>query len=277
MQPLQHEIIYSNLGLPFKAFTFHSNDSKRTIPQHWHNHIEILFCLSGNLKLIINAKPYLLCTNNAFVINSNIIHASNSPVNNWILCIQLPYSWISTLTENQYNKNFIFQSKINNCDKITFYMKTIALIVDNSNLTIIDKINLRAQILLLIKCLVSNFSRPVKLKNIKNDDAEFANLVIRFVEEHFQENISLSTISKHFGYTSEYCSRLIKKSLGNNFKDFLNSVRLNNAYNLLTRSNKSINEISYESGFQDYRNFYNYFKKIYGVSPSIYRANNIKN
>ena len=60
-----------------------------------------------------------------------------------------------------------------------------------------------------------------------------------------------------------------------NFCDYINSLRLVDAVNMLGNENASITEIAYASGFSTLRTFNRAFLKYYGVTPSEYKR--IKN
>ncbi len=68
-------------------------------------------------------------------------------------------------------------------------------------------------------------------------------------------------------------SRLIKKSTGKSFKEFLIEVRLGSATRQLIESNKNITEICYDCGFNNISNFNRIFKKYRNSTPSEFRLN----
>jgi len=79
-------------------------------------------------------------------------------------------------------------------------------------------------------------------------------LVIQHVLDHV--NMSRATFSRHF-----------QKVLGLSFTQFLQSIRLEKARNLLVSSDKSITEIAFESGFSNLSHFNKIFKKRWSMSP----------
>ena len=91
MHHISHEYIQNNPQLPFKLFSFHAHNLARVIPLHWHQSTEILYCESGELQVTVKNQSYLLKKNDFIVINPYEIHTSKSPIENHILCIQLPF------------------------------------------------------------------------------------------------------------------------------------------------------------------------------------------
>lgn len=276
MENPQHELIQSNYGLPFKSFTFRGIDSDKKIPLHWHNHIELLFCLEGSLSVVVSGHTFLLHENSVILINSNTIHASYSPTMNHVLCIQFPLAWLRTQIGQGYGQKWLI--KLNSSNEITAYdqplidkLLKITAVTERQNLNVMEKLELHGQIFLLLKMLMS-YTIPVT-KNTTEDPAFlFGTEMVSYINVHFQNKLSLQDVSHHFGYSSEYYSRSFKKILGINFKELLTSIRLNYAYDKIINSNDTLEEIALAAGFSTYRNMYNSFVKSYHTTPSQLRA-----
>lgn len=93
-----------------------------------------------------------------------------------------------------------------------------------------------------------------------------------FVAEYFSREISLSYLARLYFLNPQYLSRLFKKETGTNFTDFVNTVRINNAKELLLNTNDDILEISAKVGFSNVTYFNRLFKKMTGVTPKAFRA-----
>ena len=75
--------------------------------------------------------------------------------------------------------------------------------------------------------------------------------IIQFLEEHYQEKISLQEIAKHWNYSSSYTSQLFKEYVGINFYDYLTRIRLRQATRMLSETDMRVLDIASENGFQD--------------------------
>ena len=53
--------------------------------------------------------------------------------------------------------------------------------------------------------------------------------VLRCINEHFTEDISLASVAQEIGYTKEYCSKIFRDIVGVRFRDYLNLLRLRKA------------------------------------------------
>jgi two-component system response regulator YesN len=95
--------------------------------------------------------------------------------------------------------------------------------------------------------------------------------IIDYMDASFTEDISLSTLSRHFNISVGYLSALIKKETGTAYSDYVVAKRLNMAKELLGNAQLSIQEIVERVGYKDYFHFNKLFKKHFGITPSKYR------
>ncbi len=96
--------------------------------------------------------------------------------------------------------------------------------------------------------------------------------LISYIYDHYR-TVTLNELAEHFHFTTAYCSRLIKKHTGRNFKDLLKDIRLRKAKNMLLTTNAKISDISCRLGYENKESFNRLFKQHYGISPGAYREN----
>ncbi|RAV19670.1 response regulator [Paenibacillus contaminans] len=100
--------------------------------------------------------------------------------------------------------------------------------------------------------------------------------VDQYLEDHYQEEITLVSLSKALHINHSYLCRLIKKETGINFRDMLWRIRIEKAKQLLANSFMKTTNIAYEVGFKDSSHFSQLFKRMTGMSPKDYREANAK-
>ena len=117
-------------------------------------------------------------------------------------------------------------------------------------------------------------SYPLTKRAQKNEREEFIKLLLLYMHEHYLENITLAKVAKDLGYSVDYCSRIIKKYIGRDFRDYINMLRIRKAQALML--DKSLNmttlEILYKCGFQSAATFYR-AKKRFENEPKIIDSN----
>lgn len=93
----------------------------------------------------------------------------------------------------------------------------------------------------------------------------------RYLENHYQENISLKMLEDEFYFNASYISRIFKIKTGENYSDYLLKLRIDRAKELLESSNYSIRQISEMVGFSSSKYFSKVFKDMEGRQPVSYR------
>lgn len=104
-----------------------------------------------------------------------------------------------------------------------------------------------------------------------NESAPTVRLIKRYIEEHYQEDISLGTAAAIVNISPVYLSRLFKKNEGINFLDYLNQYRILVAKDLLKNPKCNVIEVAEKSGFNNTKYFSKIFKKNVGITPSEYK------
>lgn len=92
-----------------------------------------------------------------------------------------------------------------------------------------------------------------------------------YIDLNYNENITLTSISKSFVISPGYLSVLFNDYIGQNFIDYLSNLRIQKAKSLLKNSDLLIYEIAEKVGYRDAYYFSTAFKKIVGINPTEYR------
>jgi two-component system response regulator YesN len=95
----------------------------------------------------------------------------------------------------------------------------------------------------------------------------------QYIDRHYRdEELTLRTAADAVGLSAPYLSAVFKRETGQNFSEYLTSVRIQHAKDLLCCTSKLICEVSYEVGFRDYRYFSQIFKKHTGQTPREFQS-----
>lgn len=277
---ISHEIINPTTDLEVKLFEFNAENEDRYFPPHWHGSVEVLFCLEGKLNIWLGSvkEHRQLKAGDIILINSNIVHSTQSPCSNHIFVLQIPLSFIQKLTKEEYNVSWMFnldtlKNQKKNDQSLREILTRLTQIFKSQELS--QQLLTKSELYNLLSLLVSEYRQIISVAPKINKMATQTKMaeIMRYIQEHYKEDISLTHISECFNYSTSYFSKLFKKYVGINFTDYLTSIRLNHAQNLLINSDWSIVDIAIESGFNNTRTFYNAFTHFYKVSPSDYRKN----
>lgn len=92
------------------------------------------------------------------------------------------------------------------------------------------------------------------------------------VKNYQEETLSLSDVADQVGLSSSHFSTTFKQETGKSFVEFLTSVRMDKAKEMLCFTDMKASQISYEVGYKDPHYFSYLFKKTQGCTPSEYRS-----
>jgi len=93
----------------------------------------------------------------------------------------------------------------------------------------------------------------------------------KYIDEHYMDDLSLDYMSEKFNLNANYFSTFFKNNTGVKFTDYLQSIRMNKAKELLERTDLRIYEIAEKVGYHDVKYFIKVFKKEFNTSPDEYR------
>lgn len=102
-------------------------------------------------------------------------------------------------------------------------------------------------------------------------EANRLNNIYQYILTHFSRQLTLEEIAKIAHLTPNGFCRYFKSRIKKPFSKFLLEVRIGHACKLLAESEKSVAEICYESGFNNFSNFNRHFKTIAGRTPLNHR------
>lgn len=231
---------------------------------HFHKNYELIYVLDGQVELTLNGTKYCINKNTFALLFPNEFHALHTPLCSyvWIGVFSADFvSEFAALTEGKHAetplfycessiKQFLMKYLIHEYTPDTFLLKSLLYAACREFLN---------QVLL---------TTGPKEKN-------FIYEIISYVSEKYQENISLISLAEYYGYEYHYLSRQFHSLFHMNFKDFLNTYRLEHARNLLLHSEKNITEVALCSGFQTMRTFNRVFLQQTGMTPTEFRNSHL--
>lgn len=101
-------------------------------------------------------------------------------------------------------------------------------------------------------------------------------IIRSYIHDHFCRKLTLGEIADHVGLTPQYLSVFYKRETGQSVVDFITTLRIDRAMELLRESQLPIGEIARSVGYDDANYFGRVFRRLTGTSPRAYRDNHTK-
>lgn len=95
----------------------------------------------------------------------------------------------------------------------------------------------------------------------------------KYIYDHLGEELTVGMVAQVASMSESYFSHVFKKEVGQSFTNYVNSVRINKAKELLLHSDLKVNEIAAQVGLENANYFSTLFKKMTGMSPNQFRGN----
>jgi len=95
--------------------------------------------------------------------------------------------------------------------------------------------------------------------------------IVLYIDQHYQNRMPVEFISSLFNMSPDNFSRKFSKELGMSFREYLKTIRLQQAHYLLHNTSLSIEEIAFRVGFSDPSLFSRMYYAKYMIRPSICR------
>lgn len=99
---------------------------------------------------------------------------------------------------------------------------------------------------------------------------------IRYIHDHYQNDLSLNEIGDKIGITPSYLSRLFKEEIGMSFVEYLNDFRVQIAKKYIINGESTIKNLYKKVGFNSYNYFFKVFKELTGYTPLDYAKHHSK-
>lgn len=247
---------------------------------HWHDDIEFVVILSGNMDYNVNGEILSLQEGEGLFVNSRQFHYGFSAKHQEcvFICILLhPILLCSTQYIRQKyvlpvttNAAIPYHKFSNNCiweKQVLDYLLEIYACRDT------DTMELKAQSLFgnLWAELYTHLDAKKSISSVQNHHLTSLQSMISFIQGHYKEKISLAEICKKGNVGKTTCSTIFMKYTNQTPIEYLTDYRLRKSIDLMFSTDMTFSEISYEIGFSGASYFTETFRKRFGCSPGEYR------
>lgn len=258
---------------------------------HEHDFLELAYVLEGKAEHTVNDITMTISRGDYFIIDYGTKHKYN-PIDRSTLrimnCMFSPMVIDPSLKNCRRFKELINHYLINFDSTILNSNPTSHLYQDNSGeiLKLLNRMNreyvakkigyqevMRGQ---FIELLI-NIIRNITVVDTDVFDNNIVQYIIKHVQKHYSEKLSLNKIAEKYNYSLANASRIFKEKTGLSFQDYVQSVRIKESCRLLSNTTYSIPEIAQSVGYGDTKFFNQLFKRHLGLTPRDYRKSHSQN
>ncbi len=127
-----------------------------------------------------------------------------------------------------------------------------------------------------MQMVLAGISKKLSENNPREADSagtenEGFNRLVQYIDEHFEDRISLDMLAKKFGFSKNYICELFSRHYNTSLIRYLTDIRMMKAAEMLKDKKRQIKDISISCGYQNTAYFYRVFKAYYGMTVKEYR------
>lgn len=246
---------------------------------HWHEDLQFIYVLDGEIEIKTLDTSVRLDKGSGIFINKNVIHLVKESYfchyNSFIFpdyFLKFYFgspaaAFVERITGKEELPVCCFTKGMDWCKPVLSVLSRLAGLENR-------KTEFYAyEVLCLLSTLWLEMCRNIRLPDKTADTAMGARMqkFLRYISEHYGEEISLASLAKSANVSKSECLRCFKASMQTTPYKYLTEYRLSKAVELLEHSDEPIGIIADSVGFRQTSHFGKCFKEKTGFSPRDYR------
>ncbi len=267
---------------------FHYKDAKfEGVPVHQHDFYEVYYFISGNVEYNVEGKSYHLKKGDILLINPLELHQprigpDQSDYERIVLWVDKNYlaslcSNETSLTRCFDNTNPTHSNLLRLSRKQQDYLsgRLMELLEESAYENYGSDLACKASLIrLLLELNRISLSRKSTEESNKAD-SPLVSEVVEYINEHYCEKLSLSTVAERFFVSKYHLSHIFNSVVGTSLHRYITLKRLIHAKQMLSSGIRPTTTAQ-NCGFNDYAGFYRAFVSEFGVTPKEYQEKAVK-
>lgn len=249
---------------------------------HWHKEWQWLYMIDGNASITVDGSRYKLSAGESVFINSGQLHSgiTKNPTGCTLFSIVFHPAQIydspwqvskacADFINGRFMPNTLYDQSTEDNRTINACLHQIAALCQTHSTG--NDILIRACLYSLLgHTLEAGLYKRNEGTALKTESSE-TQYVLQYIYRHYSQKIQLKDLAETLEMPTSSLCRLFKKEIGTTIIEYLNTYRIYNACSLLRSTQKSIQAIAEQCGFDTPSYFIKVFKRSKGVTPLYYR------
>lgn len=272
-------------NLLFRAFI---NDGMTIVYPHWHKEIEIIYSIRGTVNIGVGDDVVSVSEGEIYFFASGEPHYFLASPDSERIVYQFDLSLFdekNVKSAKDCSLIELFETGEKHSSK---WSKSLIVEMKKLLQQLFEEVEKDAPgknyaLFHLLFQLITTFYRRLPQTQVKvkkgaksstikyKGNLEQLDRIFTYVENHYEESITLEEIAKYSGFSSYYFTRFFKANTGTTFMSFLTEYRINQAKFILANEKVPMIEVAEKSGFASVKTFHHVFKEQVGISPLKYQ------
>ncbi len=273
MHSYQHRILTTidETGFGIK----YENKLSAYIPPHWHKAVELLLFVKGKVTCNFENAKLQFGRGDIAIINSHEVHETRCSRNAVYLVVHIDPTIMCRYVPIFDQLHFSLAFDPEDTEKAAAYTELCSHMQEILRLTEDEtdssgKLVRQSRLFALTSLLVKYFSLPLAVEESRLQRSDMTRLepLLDYIQLHHSEELPLDEAVEFMGLNKEYFCRLFKKNMGVSYLQYVYQIRTTAVCRELETTEDPIGEIAERNGFRDPKMLNQYFREIYGCTPS---------
>ncbi len=253
--------LFENKNLEIEGFEIKNMCSYAPM---FHSHGEILYVKSGTVSVTVDGNKAELTGGKMCVVFPYCVHSYEPHMGSEVAVVLFSAESVGEFSKVLFSKtlqNPFFEydeGMYNLIKKILFHSKGSTPLCHNTCGA-------------YLKALMGEILLAASFKTTSKTDDYTVRSVMKYCSEHFSEDILVKDICDNVFVSERYVSKIFVEKVGCSFREYINSLRISKAKQLLETTTMSITDVIYECGFKNQSTFNRVFLKKTGITPGEYK------
>lgn len=270
----------------FPFIVYHSVLPKdmKGFPLHWHEEMEIIYVIEGNINITIQNNEYTVHKNEIALIAPESIHSIRQHNDEPAVYFNILFRF-SMLSGGEeaickkkyldpiYERKFIMPEYLDDSNPIKSELEPLI-----NNLTDINwpdgnknELLIKARLLEIMHIIKNHCKKAQGDEKNANEVNRKIKKSLIYLETNYHENITIAQIAKVSNFSESYFSKLFRQLTGSSFTRYLKDYRLERAAQMLRNSDSRVSDVAFLVGFNNLSYFTRAFKTKYKTNPKAYK------
>ncbi|WP_455716498.1 AraC family transcriptional regulator [Anaerosporobacter sp.] len=274
---------------PFEAFYVTRESFTENVAAHWHYFVEIMYLIKGTVKVNCDNIDHNLNAGDLIFFHPGSIHAIYNPSDDMhygIIKLNLsrmytigshflrPVAIIRTAKGNSYAPIHIQQKELSNLPIGDWFHRCINELSSHAYGYDISFYSTVSNILIEIIRIWEKHGFIVEQTSPAPNNVGTIQTITEYIDENSHQPLRVDELAHMCDMSYSYFAKNFQLLYGQSCKEYISSIRIRKAKDLLMYTDLDQNYISQDTGFSDCSHFIRVFKQMEGITPKQYRIKN---
>lgn len=261
--------------------------NSQVLYSHWHEELEFFFFTRGQCRFQMGKEDFTVKERDIVIIQPNILHSAGridkEPCEFYAILVHC--NFLSSIENDDVQQNYVLPYFSGNTaypvhisaemDKKYNLLNVLWSIVEAYRLEekgyeLLIKSKLFEAFYILTKYAVL-YPGAAAAKSAILSNFNWVQNYLPYIQENYKRHITLADMARQVNMSEGHLCRGVKQAFGLTPMEFLNNYRVSRAVHLIETTDKTLGNISDETGFPNINRFTSTFKKVFHCTPIQYR------